>query len=529
MVQIIFFGILLLYVVVGVIVTRFVRNQKDFYVMGEKGSTLLIVGTLAATYLSSVSLMGIAGQAYAEGPLVIPTLGSFGAWLGTLISILYVGRKMRAMKLLTVPEFFEKRFNSKPVSVVATVIMIIGLFGYGIIDFIGAGLILSEITGINFSLMIIMFTLAIMVFTVLGGMYGVIVTDTLMFFTMLAVSVIIAPLLIGQAGFDAMKNLADTIPGYSTMGGTEGRSITWSISQFLVWILFFSVIPAHISRLFPAKNDFVVLKTGIYAVFLVPLMQIPIFLAAGAMRVLEPNIADPDNVMVIGFLNYTSSPVAGVALAGIMAAIMSTASTIFILIGFALSRDLLERLAFKKLNEKQSLRLGRITQTGVALIACIIALYRPSAIYWISIYAGAFFAVGWFPTIFASFTWKRMNSKAALASMITGVVSFVILGELIRNGFVNLPLDLDELIIAFVLSVLVLIIVALMTKPNEHELNMATTMKTLKLNKETVDFFLSQPDGLAKIKRQYRQIQITAIAVSIVAIVIWSYLLIKLA
>src|SRR5690625_2896875 len=232
MVQIIFFGILLLYVVVGVIVTRFVRNQKDFYVMGEKGSTLLIVGTLAATYLSSVSLMGIAGQAYAEGPLVIPTLGSFGAWLGTLISILYVGRKMRAMKLLTVPEFFEKRFNSKPVSVVATVIMIIGLFGYGIIDFIGAGLILSEITGINFSLMIIMFTLAIMVFTVLGGMYGVIVTDTLMFFTMLAVSVIIAPLLIGQAGFDAMKNLADTIPGYWTMGGTEGRSITWSISQF---------------------------------------------------------------------------------------------------------------------------------------------------------------------------------------------------------------------------------------------------------------------------------------------------------
>src|SRR5699024_11067104 len=239
--------------------------------------------------------------------------------------------------------------------------------------------------------------------------------------------------------------------------------------------------------------------------------------------------SDIDNVMIIGFMKYLSSPVAGIAVAGIMAAIISTASTIFIILGFSLSRDLLERYVLKDLSDKRSLILGRLTQTFVAIVACIIALIRPSAIYWISIYAGAFFAVGWFPTIFASFTWKRMNSKAALASMITGVVSFVILGELIRNGFVNLPLDLDELIIAFVLSVLVLIIVALMTKPNEHELNMATTMKTLKLNKETVDFFLSQPDGLAKIKRQYRQIQITAIAVSIVAIVILSYLLIKLA
>src|SRR5699024_10068245 len=154
------------------------------------------------------------------------------------------------MKLQTVPEFFEERFNNKFVSILATIIMIIGLFGYGIIDFIGAGLLLSEVTGISFSLMIIMFTLAIMVFTVLGGMYGVIVTDTVMFFTMLAVSILIAPLLIGQAGFDAMKNLSETIPGYWTLGGTENRSITWSISQFLVWILFFSVIPAHISRLF---------------------------------------------------------------------------------------------------------------------------------------------------------------------------------------------------------------------------------------------------------------------------------------
>src|SRR5699024_5484992 len=124
---------------------------------------------------------------------------------------------------------------------------------------------------ISFSLMIIIFTLTIMVFTVLGGMFGVIVTDTVMLITMLAVSVIIIPLLIGEAGFEPIKNLTETYPNFWTLGGMEERPISFGISQFLVWILFFSVMPAHISRIFPAKNDFVLLKAGVYTAFIYPL------------------------------------------------------------------------------------------------------------------------------------------------------------------------------------------------------------------------------------------------------------------
>lgn len=75
MLKFVFFIVLIIYVIIGLIVTKFVKNQDDFYVMGERGSTLLIVGTLSATAVSSVTLMGIAGQAYSEGPLVISALG----------------------------------------------------------------------------------------------------------------------------------------------------------------------------------------------------------------------------------------------------------------------------------------------------------------------------------------------------------------------------------------------------------------------------------------------------------------------
>lgn len=71
MVNLVFFTVLVVYVAVGAFITRYVKNSDDFYIMGEKGSTVLIVGTLAATYLSATTLMGIAGQSYSEGPLII--------------------------------------------------------------------------------------------------------------------------------------------------------------------------------------------------------------------------------------------------------------------------------------------------------------------------------------------------------------------------------------------------------------------------------------------------------------------------
>ncbi|MBY7144424.1 sodium:solute symporter family protein [Virgibacillus sp. NKC19-3] len=524
----IFVIILLLYVVVGGVVTRFVKSSDDFYVMGEKGSTLLIVGTLAATYLSATTLLGIAGQSYAEGPLVIAALGSFGAWLGTLLAVIYVGRKMKALGVKTMPDYFEKRFDNKWVSVVATLIMIIGLIGYGVTQFIGAGLVLSKVTNINFELLIILFTFALIVFTAFGGMYGVVITDTLMFFTMLAISVVIAPIIIGEAGFDQMKSLSETLPGYWTIAGTENRSIGWSISQFLVWILFFTCIPALVSRVFPANNDFVILKAAIIGVFFAPFMQLIVFIAAGGMQVLEPNITPTDNAMVVGFMEYTPPVVAGIGIAALMASIMSTASTLFVLVGFALSRDLYEKIFEKNLDEKQRLMAARIGQVIVAVIICIISILQPSAIYWISIYAGSIFAVGWLPTIVSSFEWKRMNSKAALTSMIIGVSTFVLFGELIRNGQLSVPEGIDELMIALCFSVGSLIIVAFMTKANSYELEYYNKMKQTNMAEQTINEFLKKPNGLAKIKKQYKQIVVTAVVVTMVSVVVWGYFFVNL-
>lgn len=524
----VFVAVLLSYVVAAALLTRYIKNKDDFYVMGEKASTLLVVGTLAATFLSAVTLLGIAGVSYSEGPLVIATLGSFGAWIGTLIAVVYIGRKMKALKCRTMMDFFDKRFDNKWVSIVALVLMIIGLLGYGIIQLIGAGHVLAEITDIPFPVIIVLFTLALMVFCSLSGMYGVVYTDTMMFFTMLAIAFVIAPMLIDQAGFESMRNLGDKLPGYWTLGGTNERPFGWSVSQFLVWILFFACTPALVSRVFPAKNDFVVLKTAVIGIFFAPAMQVLVFLAAAAMQVLKPGIEPTDRAMIVGFLEFTSPGIAGVGLAGLMASIMSTASTLFVLTGFALARDLYEKLFDHEVSERKGIILGRISQAVVALIVCIFAIAQPAGVYWISIYAGAIFAVAWLPTIVASLEWRRMNAKAALICMLVGSGTFVIVGELARQNLITLPQHIDSLMISVIAGTLSLIIAGFRYDPTPYELAQFSELKATSLSKITIREMLASRDGEAMLVREYRSVWKIAIAFMVIAAAMWGYFFFRL-
>ena len=520
---------LAIYVLVGVLVARRVRNTDDFFVMGERASTIWVVGTLAATYLSAVTLLGVAGLAYAEGPLVLTVTGSFGAWVGTVLAVVYVGRKLKALGCRTLPDFFRNRFRSRAVTTVATLIMIVGLLGYGAIQLIGAGLVLGEVTGIPYPLIIVLFVIALMVFSALGGMYGVVVTDTLMFFTMLAVAVVIAPWLISAAGFDAMKSLGDALPGYWTVAGTNSRPLTFTISQFLIWAVFMTCTPAMVSRVFPARDDLVVLKAAGIGAFLASFMQIPVFLAASAMRVLEPGIEPADRVMIVAFLEHVPPFLGGVGLAALMAAIMSTASTLFVLAGFGLSHDLYENLRREGLSERHRMIVSRVGQLVIGLIVTVIAIARPAAIYWISIYAAALFGVGWLPTVVAGLEWRRMNHKAALASMCTGVVTFVGLSEFVRLDLVALPGYLDPMMVALLAAVVSLVIVTLATEPSPEEAAYAQQIAGSSPAAATIAAILAREGGLELLKKRVRRVQWVMGTLVALAVAIYGYLTIELA
>lgn len=525
MTGVLFWIILAIYLFVGLWVAKRISTSRDYYIMDERAPTYLIVGTLCATYLSASTLMGITGTHYAEGPLTLSTLASFGAWIGTLLAIFYLGRKFKALRYQTMPEFFHNRFRSKPVSVVASIIMIVGLLGYGVIQMMGAGLILAQITGIPYVAVVAGMCLVIFLFSSSGGMASVVITDTLMLVAILVIATVISPYLMIQAG-GAEHIVTDTTARlgreYWTLGGIKNYPVIWSFSQMLVWIAYYMCLPAFASRVFPAKNDFVLLKAGCIGMFLGAFLQImPYFVGASAMQVLQPGIEPTANALIIGFSDYIPPVLGGFALAGLMAAIMSTASTLFILAGIGVSKDLFDDLFFadKQLTDKQRINHARLAQFVLTVVIYFVTISRPPAIYFFFLYAGALFGVGWLPTVLSGLHWRKVTNQGVMASMVGGVLCFIGIDVMVKDGLLTLPKFLDPFMLGLIISFAILIVVSLMTKPTQANLDYFEVIQKAKLSDVYIEQARNDPAAFAQMKKDYTSTYYVAIITVIVTVV----------
>lgn len=121
-----------------------------------------------------------------------------------------------------------------------------------------------------------------------------------------------------------------------------------------------------------------------------------------------------------------------------------------------------------------------------------------------------------------------MNSKAATASMTVGIISYILFGELIRWKIVSFPTGFDNFYLAIILSILTLMMVGYLTTPSEYELQYYQKLKNAKLSTLTIRNILKNPNGLAQLKREYKQTFIIAISFIVISVVLWGYFLVKL-
>src|SRR5699024_3476669 len=166
---------------------------------GRNAPTILIVGSLVASYLSTVAFMGDAAFSY-EGYGIPMLIMSIFVLPGYIIGVLFFGRFLRRSRALTLPEYFGARFNSHAVRVIAAVTLIIGITAYLVAVTQGAGVLLSDITGFKYTISLI---IVISVFTILtfsAGAKGVLVTDTLMFLLFTGATFLAIPYIFNAAG-----------------------------------------------------------------------------------------------------------------------------------------------------------------------------------------------------------------------------------------------------------------------------------------------------------------------------------------
>ena len=261
-----------IYVIVGFVVSKKVKNADDFYVAGRKAPVLLIAGSMIASYTSTGMFMGDAAQCY-DGAFssIIIFAGMQSA--GYLVGAIFFGRYLRRSNAMTIPDFFGKRFCSRRLQILAAITAIIMMSVYLLSVVQGIGTLMGAVTGVDYRICI---AIALVVFTVVvvtSGSNGVLITDTIMagVFTL---GVVISMLVISDSAggwFDAVNSVV-TNPAtsdYLSWGGHPGvlyntgiENVVWGFTYGIVWMSVCMVGPWQSSRYLMAKNEHAIIRSA---------------------------------------------------------------------------------------------------------------------------------------------------------------------------------------------------------------------------------------------------------------------------
>ncbi len=481
-------------VTVGFLFSKGQDNSQDFYLGGRKMGPIVTAMSAEASDMSSYLLMGLPGLAYLTG---ICDVGwtVVGLAIGTYLNWLFVAKRLRRysanLKAITVPEFFSKRFHDDKniLSLIAALVIIVFFIPYTASGFAACGKLFNSIFGVDYVLAMVVAAIIIVFYTVLGGFRAVSTTDLIQSVVMTIALIVIVLFGVNVAGgWDAVADNAKSLPGYLNLNATYdvasnsavpyGGIIT--IISTMAWSLGYFGMP-HILLRFMAIEDENKLKISrrVASIWVVIAMAIAVLIGvvglgmtkAGAIPFLEGSSSETIIIKIAQLLSengIVAAIVAGLVLAGILAATMSTADSQMLAAASSVSQNIVVEFCGKKLSDKANLWFARLTIIGVSIIGFLLALDPESSVFEIVSFAWAGFGGAFGGVMLLALFWKRANFQGALAGMISGGAMVFIWKFLIKP--MGGVFGIYELLPAFIVSVVFMIVVSLITKAPDEEI-----------------------------------------------------------
>jgi len=457
---------LVLFIAIGNYAGKNVKNLDDYLVAGRRAPTILIVGTLVASVMSSVAFLGEAGFTY-DGQMGAYMLFPSTAAAGYVIGALFFGRYLRRSRATTVADFFGQRFNSFRVRQASGIIIMLSIGIYLLIVTQGAAILLSDLTDLTYFHSLIVVWLSYTFFTMYSGSKGVILTDTLMFLLFTSATLVFAYYIVSDLGgiASSIENMArlESKPGIASWSGIVGPGtewptpmdyLIWAFVIDLAWSAVYIVGPWQAGRHLMAKNEHVVLRSAMYALIIVALLQTAIYFLGGIVNLVKTDITPSETVLVWAARNLVPEFLGALVLAGIMAAALSSASTFLSLVGFSASNDVVKR------EKAPDLRSIRVIMMTVGVVVLLASLYFPPNIFWLMLFVGTIYASSWGPVGLMSIWSKSITEAAAYWGMLSGFVFNVIPAGLEYFGYITWPSYLHPAIIGTVISLITIRIIS---------------------------------------------------------------------
>lgn len=468
------------------------KNTEDFYLGGRKLGPFVTAMSAEASDMSSWLLMGLPGVAYLTG-VADAAWTAIGLAIGTYVNWLIVAKRLRIYTHMssnssTIPAFFSNRYrdNKRILSVISAIVIVIFFVPYTASGFAACGKLFNSLFGIDYFTAMIISALVIVVYTALGGFLAASTSDFVQSIIMtIAIFVVISYGIISVGGIDKVMDNATSMAGYLSLfkshNAETGAAVSYNaltVFSTLAWGLGYFGMP-HILLRFMAIEDpeKIKLSRRVATIWVVISMAVSIFIGvAGNAMVKEgviDSLKDPERIIIkiatlISKHGVIAALVAGVILAGILAATMSTADSQLLAASSSVSQNIVKEVLVKDLSAKMSMVIARITLVGIAVIGVIIASNPNSSVFGIVSFAWAGFGAAFGPVMLMALFWKRSNMYGALAGMVSGGIMVFVWKFLIR------PLgglwDIYELLPAFIVSMLFIIIVSLITAAPDKDI-----------------------------------------------------------
>ena len=459
-----------LMVLLGVLAYRRTSNIGDYMLGGRALGPAVAALSAGASDMSGWLLMGLPGAMYSfglsSGWIVI------GLTIGAYLNWLLVAPRLRvyssvAEDAITIPDFFEKRFKDRSgmLRIFSAAVTLIFFTLYASSGFVAGGRLFNAVFDVEYVTGIWILALVIISYTFIGGFLAVSWTDFVQGLIMLFALILVPA--IALTATDGVSNALSTIQSIDSalLDPFTGQSLIGIVSLF-AWGLGYFGQPHIIVRFMAIEKVADIKKArriGIsWMVFtVVGAMSTGLFgLAYYTQRGLQ--IDNPENI----FINLSDllfiDLVTGVLLAALLAAIMSTISSQLLVSSSAATADFYQTFIRKQASDRELVTVGRLTVLLVALLSIWLAFGADDSILNLVGYAWAGFGSAFGPLVLFSLFWKRTTKQGALAGMVVGAAVVILWKNYATSLFGSIG-ELYEMIPAFTLSVLAIVIVSLLT------------------------------------------------------------------
>ncbi len=429
-------GYLIVMFVVALFCSRIKTNKggegfiQEYFIGGRTMGGFVLAMTLIATYASASSFVGGPGVAYKLGfgwvllaMIQVPTAFLTLGVLGKKFAI--ISRKIKAV---TITGFLKARYESNAVVILSSVAILVFFAATMVAQFIGGARLFQTVTGYSYKTGLIIFGLSVVLYTTIGGFKAVAITDAIQGVVMMIATVFLFYSVVKfGGGMDSiLYKIQKVSPSMLTpdAGGAIAKPYILSF-----WILVgFAVLglPQTSIRCMGFRDSKSLHNAMIIGTVVVGFLMLGMHIIGVFGSVVVPGIEIGDMAIPQITLKVMNPILAGIFIAGPLAAIMSTVDSMLILASATIIKDLYINLFGGKEEEKIVSKMSFVITGLVGMLVFFLSLNPKSSLVWINLFAfGGLEAAFLWPTILGLY-WKRANALGALISMISGVGAYVI-------------------------------------------------------------------------------------------------------